>query len=145
MGKLYRNMTDEEKEKHVENVEKYRKANPDIYRKAAIKYYYANKEKSAARNAKWRAENKEYVKTKQREDKRQRKIKAIEYLGGVCNNCGLSWHPAVFEFHHKDPETKDRDPSKMLQLSWARVVAELDKCVLLCANCHRLEHNKEKY
>ena len=37
MGKLYRNMTDEEKEKHVENVEKYRKANPDIYRKAAIK------------------------------------------------------------------------------------------------------------
>lgn len=138
-------MTEEEKEKHVENVEKYRKANPELYRKAAIKYYYANKEKSAARNAKWRAENKEYIKNKQREDKRLRKLKAVEYLGGRCNRCGKDWHPAIFEFHHRDPSTKEKDPSKLLHSSWDKVVAELDKCDLLCANCHRLTHHEENY
>ena len=89
--------------------------------------------------------NKEYVLQKQREDKRKRKLWAIEYLGGKCSSCGETFHPAVYEFHHTDPSTKDRDPSKMLQLSLTRLTEELDKCVLLCANCHRIEHHGDKY
>jgi hypothetical protein len=114
-------------------------------RAASLKYYYANKEKSAERAKKWRSKNKEYVQTKQRENKRLRKIKAIEYLGGQCNKCEKNWHPAIYEFHHTDPTTKDRDPSKMLMLSWKRLKSELDKCKLLCANCHRLIHHEENY
>lgn len=117
----------------------------EYQRKAALKYYYADKERAARKAAHWRANNKEYIRTKQREDKRQRKLDAIQYLGGICSDCKQDFHPAVYEFHHTDPETKDRDPSKMLQLSWAKVTAELDKCVLLCANCHRLTHHKDKY
>lgn len=74
--------------------------------------------------------------------KRQRKLKAIEYLGGVCQKCNQEYHPAVFEFHHIDPSDKDRDPSKMTGLSWIRLKTELDKCQLLCANCHRLIHHE---
>lgn len=145
MGKLYRNMSDEEKEKHKQITNTYRKLNPEPYRAAARKYYHANKEKSSARNKLWRAANKEHIRTKQREDKRLRKLKAVEYLGGRCDKCGGDWHPTIFEFHHLDPTAKDRDPSKMLQLSWERLTAELDKCQLLCANCHRLVHYEENY
>ncbi len=95
--------------------------------------------------SKWRDINKEYIRAKQRVYKRERKLKAIEYLGGVCKKCGGTFHPAVYEFHHRDQTLKDRDPSKMLQLSWKRLQEELDKCDLLCANCHRLTHHQENY
>lgn len=125
--------------------ERYRKKNPELYRKAALKYYYANKEKCAAKHKKWMEKNKEYAKEKQRESKRKRKLESIQYLGGKCCNCKKEFHPAVYEFHHRNPLEKDRDPSKMLQLSWERLVAELDKCDLLCANCHRLKHHGGNY
>lgn len=112
---------------------------------AARKYYYAHKEQQQERHRLWASENKDYIISKQRENKRQRKIKAIDYLGGVCKRCGGSYHPAVFEFHHRNPLEKDRDPSKMMQLSWERITTELDKCELLCANCHRLEHHERTY
>lgn len=72
---------------------------------------------------------------------RLRKIKAVEYLGGRCNKCGKDWHPAVFEFHHIDPKEKDLQPSQALQMSWENFKKELDKCILLCANCHRMVHH----
>ena len=109
----------------------------------ALRYYHGNKEKCAAKAKAWREKNKDYVINKQREDKRKRKLEAIAYLGGKCSICHGDFHPAVYEFHHTDPSTKDRDPSKMLQLSWKRLAAELDKCKLLCANCHRLEHHNK--
>jgi predicted HNH restriction endonuclease len=111
----------------------------------SLAYYYKDKEKAADRARKWRDNNKEYKKEYQRRAKRDRKLKAIEYLGGVCSDCNQQFHPAVYEFHHIDPATKDRDPSKMLSLSWERLANELDKCKLLCANCHRLEHHKRNY
>jgi hypothetical protein len=125
--------------------ERYRKKNPKLYRKAALKYYHNNKEKCSERAKKYREENKEHIRDKQREAKRKRKLEAIQYLGGKCISCKEEFHPAVYEFHHRDPKTKDRDPSKMLSLSWERVVKELDNCDLLCANCHRLEHHRESY
>lgn len=111
-------------------------------REAAKKYYHSHKEEASARAKKWRENNQDYRREYQSTKKRERKEEAIKYLGGVCKNCGGEFHPSIFEFHHTVPTTKDRDPSKVLNLSWKRVVAELDKCVLLCANCHRYEHNK---
>jgi len=112
---------------------------------ASLKYYYANKEKCAEKARNWRNNNKEYIKEKQREEKRKRKVWAIEYLGNVCQSCGGIFHPAVYEFHHLDPTTKDRDPSKMLSLSKERLQNELNKCELLCANCHRVRHHGDNY
>ena len=125
--------------------ERYRKKNPELYREAALRYYHNNKERCAEKAKKWRSANKQYILEKQREDKRVRKLEAIAYLGGSCSCCGGEFHPAIYEFHHLNPDTKDRDPSKMLQLSWKRLVVELDKCRLLCANCHRFIHHGSNY
>lgn len=119
--------------------------NPEYHREHALAYYYANKEKCAEKAKAWRSKNKEYVLLKQKETKRKRKLEAIEYLGGKCKRCEGLFHPAVYELHHRNPNEKDRDPSKMLMLSWSRIKEELDKCDLLCANCHRLTHHEKNY
>lgn len=74
-----------------------------------------------------------------RERNRARKQWGIEYKGGICVDCGAVYPPAVMEFHHLDPTEKD-DNEKMLYSSFEKAKAELDKCVLLCANCHRIRH-----
>jgi hypothetical protein len=65
---------------------------------------------------------------------------AIAYLGGRCTNCGFEGCPAVFDFHHRDPSEKEQGVGKLFSRSWSRIKEEIDKCNLLCANCHREEH-----
>jgi len=70
------------------------------------------------------------------------KLKAITYLGGKCHDCGLQTDIySVYEFHHLDPKQKDRDIHKIMRRSWIKIEAELKKCILLCANCHRVRHH----
>jgi hypothetical protein len=70
-----------------------------------------------------------------------RKIEAINYKGEKCVDCGLhKEHPSVYEFHHLDPSQKDYNWQKLRQKSIKAIKLELDKCVLLCANCHRKRH-----
>lgn len=141
----HKEMSAEQKARHYVATEKYRKSHQAESNRDANKYYHANKEVCALRAKAYKEANKEHVRTKQREDKRRRKLWAIEFLGGSCSSCGGKFHPAVYEFHHLDPETKDRDPSKMLSLSLSRLEEELKKCTLLCANCHRYTHHGDKY
>lgn len=68
------------------------------------------------------------------------KLKAIEYKGGVCAHCGKTYPPEVFDFHHRDPSQKDFGISHGHCRSWDKNKSELDKCDMLCANCHRIEH-----
>lgn len=71
------------------------------------------------------------------------KLKAIEYKGGKCLHCGYCKCPDVFEFHHLNPAEKDFAISKNgHSRSWERVKNELDKCIILCSNCHRELHAK---
>ncbi len=75
--------------------------------------------------------------------KRRRKIrlKAIEHLGGKGIKCGYEKYAEVLEFHHRDPSQKDFNvSSKGHSRSWERVQKEIEKCDLLCANCHRETH-----
>jgi hypothetical protein len=66
------------------------------------------------------------------------RAKAIEYKGGKCEYCGYNKYVGALEFHHIDPTQKDPTGLKAYKLS--RLFAEVDKCLLLCANCHREEH-----
>lgn len=70
----------------------------------------------------------------------EKKQKAVDYLGGHCWDCGESYPLCVYDFHHIDPKTKDISPAKALSQTWDRLILELDKCALLCANCHRQRH-----
>lgn len=72
---------------------------------------------------------------------RQRKIKAVEYKGGECLDCNNKYPMAVYEFHHLDPNEKEFAWNKMRLVSDDKLYNELDKCVLLCANCHRIRHS----
>lgn len=71
------------------------------------------------------------------------KQKAIDYKGGECCKCGYKKCNAALEFHHLDPDQKDfAIGSSGHTRSWAKVKAELDKCILVCSNCHKEIHNE---
>lgn len=66
---------------------------------------------------------------------------AVEYKGGKCNSCNYNKCIAALEFHHIDPEQKDFGiGNKGFTKSWDKIKTELDKCILVCANCHREIH-----
>ena len=72
---------------------------------------------------------------------RQRtKEKAVEYKGGKCSRCEYNKCIRALDFHHIDPSRKDFTVSRVSR-SWKAIKAELDKCILLCANCHRELHD----
>ena len=72
--------------------------------------------------------------------KRRRAIKAlaIDYKGGRCQLCGYDKYQGALDLHHIDRKEKEFSISdKGHSRSWERVKKELDKCFLVCANCHR--------
>jgi hypothetical protein len=69
------------------------------------------------------------------------KARAVTYKGGKCERCGYDKCQAAMDFHHRDPSRKDFSISSGRTMSWERAVRELDKCILLCSNCHREEHD----
>jgi hypothetical protein len=73
------------------------------------------------------------------------KKKAIAYKGGCCVKCGYSAHYAPLQFHHRDPEHKEVSWTKLRLRSWDKIVVELDKCDLVCSNCHFIIHSVSKY
>ena len=84
-----------------------------------------------------KCKNKYYV------DKRRKTLKAqaIEYKGGKCMRCGYDRCAGALTFHHRDPTEKEFGiASSGHSRSWDRVRIELDKCDLLCQNCHHEEH-----
>lgn len=71
------------------------------------------------------------------------KLMAIKYKGGKCEECGYDKCVGALEFHHVDPTQKDFGISHNgYTRSFEKVKVELDKCVMLCANCHRELHEK---
>lgn len=68
------------------------------------------------------------------------KLKAVNYLGGKCAKCSYNKYIGALNFHHIDPEQKSFGIGKNLSLGWDKLKKELDKCQLLCANCHAEHH-----
>jgi len=66
----------------------------------------------------------------------------LEYKGGKCENCGYNKCRAALEFHHLDVNKKEFSIGQSrLKRVTQQTLDELDKCQLLCANCHREAHN----
>jgi hypothetical protein len=71
------------------------------------------------------------------------KVKAVEMKGGKCERCGYSKCIDALDFHHRSKDEKEFSISDGgHSRSWERVKAEIEKCELLCANCHREEHSE---
>mgnify|MGYP000923179231 CR=1 FL=1 len=68
------------------------------------------------------------------------KQRAVIYKGGCCIVCGYLRCVAALSFHHTDPTKKDFNISGSTR-AWCAIKLELDKCVLLCHNCHCEVHH----
>jgi len=69
----------------------------------------------------------------------------LEAKTNGCQICGYNKCADSLEFHHKDPNTKELTISAAVR-AWGpeRLVEELNKCIILCANCHRELHYNQK-
>lgn len=70
--------------------------------------------------------------------KRQWKIDAIAMKGGKCEMCGGEFPPCVYDFHH---HSDDKEISPGDADGKEAFFREVDKCQLLCSNCHRIVHH----
>jgi len=80
-----------------------------------------------------------------RKFRRNLKRRAVVYKGGKCLRCGYNRYVEALEFHHRDPDEKDFTISKYMRscgksTSWDTIALELDKCDMLCSNCHKGMH-----
>lgn len=58
-----------------------------------------------------------------------------------CNDCGVKYPPCVMDFHHREPTTKVNTVGQLMNSGFCnmdKVLAEIAKCDLICANCHRI-------
>ena len=77
-------------------------------------------------------------------DARKRlKEKLVEYKGGACEVCGYNKCITALEFHHVNPNEKEFGIGSMKVLSFEKCKKEVDKCMLVCANCHREIHHQQ--
>jgi hypothetical protein len=73
--------------------------------------------------------------------RRRKKMKLVEYKGGQCKRCGYNRRiPDVYHFHHLDESKKEFQISGSYRRSWDDLYKEVDKCDLLCSNCHAEVH-----
>lgn len=73
---------------------------------------------------------------------KSQKLRAITHMGGSCTRCGYDASPSALEFHHTIPAEKEYAWDEMRKMSWHKVLLELEKCILVCANCHREIHDE---
>lgn len=107
---------------------KWRAKNPDYLKE----YYTENKEKFRKHNKTNKRRNAEYIQEAKRD--------------GKCVRCGWNDHPCALDFHHIDPANKITEIANMIRggSSIQKIQEEMNKCVLVCANCHRILHHNEK-
>lgn len=108
----------------------FRKKHPDYHRKAAKRYYHASPEKFRVRV-------------------RRRKWDRKELLGKIkvhygCQNPGCQTVGILprccYEFHHVDRSKKAFEISSGCNHTWSSIQKEINKCTVLCANCHSQVH-----
>ena len=76
------------------------------------------------------------------EKQRSLKKQCVDYLGGKCIICGYDKYQGALHFHHRDMSTKEFSLSHKKRYSFEYLKGELDKCILVCANCHSEIHAK---
>ena len=87
------------------------------------------------------ADRAEYLKQAVTKRRRAVRAKLVAYKGGHCILCGYSKCVDALDLHHLDASQKEFGISSGgLTRAWSKVVAEADKCILVCANCHREIH-----
>ena len=119
--------------------EKYYEQNKEAYSERSKKDYTANKVKRQAQAKEcYKANRSKFIASSKAS--RQRLIDEItELKKKPCLDCNQSFPTCVMDFDHKDPSQKIRQISVMTKrYGRDKVLEEITKCDLVCANCHRI-------
>lgn len=115
----------------------------EIYKERGRQYYHDNKEVSIKNITEYQKENKDKVKIWQKNFRIKEKQKWLDFKNTLkCEKCGEN-DGSCLDFHHVDPDKK-LDVVSKLRMFKAKLKEELKKCIVLCSNCHRKLHAKEK-
>ena len=103
------------------------------------------KEKNKKYSKEYYLKTKEATKKRTKESKAKQKQEWYAFKATLkCTHCGFS-HIAALDFHHEDPSTKLGNVHRFISNGqFAKAYEEIKKCIVLCANCHRIHHHKEK-
>lgn len=71
------------------------------------------------------------------------KYQLLKAKGGKCSICGYDKNSSALEFHHLDAIEKDFAISSSSTTNFDKLLLEVEKCIILCANCHRELHHPE--
>ena len=96
-------------------------------------------------NLTWYEENKDKHKANAKATRKRNRELWLEFKATLkCSKCGFS-HPAAIDFHHIDSSTKDGEVNRLSGTgSYKKAYAEVEKCIPLCSNCHRIHHWDER-
>lgn len=83
------------------------------------------------------ADRREYIIAAVTKKRRLLKLRVIKYKGGKCSLCGYCRYQGALDLHHAVGEKEFGMGHRGYSKSWNVIKREIDKCVLLCANCHR--------
>lgn len=126
------------------------KKNSDKVKAASLEYYYSNQEKISAQRKSAYAENPEPAKDRAQKRRDARLPSLIEFVEQVksqpCARCKIAYPSAAMDFHHVRGDKTAAISSMIYSLNYSieEISEEIDKCELICANCHRLEHSGER-
>ena len=90
----------------------------------------------------YKAEFRERLTGTEKSLRKSKKLHAVQIKGSICEDCKGVFPACAFDFHHLNSKEKIEEVN--FTKSWNNIQEELNKCVLLCANCHRIRHHKEK-
>lgn len=95
----------------------------------------------AARRRHYRANKQQYLDRNKRQRERLREVLREEKEGRPCRRCGIVYPPVAMDYHHRDPAEKGANFKRLISRGSERQLrAEIEKCDVLCSNCHRIEH-----
>lgn len=100
----------------------------------------AYKQTKQQRNSEWAKQNRDKKNTNLRNNRQKKRQRCIEYLGGKCVGCGTTEN---LQFDHLDRSQKQHNISRIVDWKFERIVPELDKCRLLCDDCHQIKTRAE--
>lgn len=96
------------------------------------------KEASRAASLRYYSRNKEACKARSAAGKFLRKKLINELKDNPCMDCERSFPAVCMHFHHRDPSTKEFEIGDKFQCAIERLMKEIEKCDLICANCHAI-------
>lgn len=88
----------------------------------------------------------EHWKELRRDIKLRKDLLNIYKVKHGCAICGYNKCAAALVFHHKDKDNKENGIAQLVNscFNFKEVLKEIGKCTVLCANCHRELHDKER-